>query len=219
MKNRRVKRGSGSQIGTKFNAALFAFVAFAAVVSILILGYLRFSDVGNAVIEVQPKNQHAAQKVAQDKIQAKLPETRAEMLHPSVDAIEGRWFSRIGKSGIAEITLGEGIFEIVYVEKPQDLLRKFSKGVYEYDAISGHLELYPKREAQPSLQMKGIRYKILTMRNYQMVVSQKKDDPALYFIAKERDIPGKLYHPLFVYDDFKGAPVLQFMPVAPVTEQ
>lgn len=220
MKSKRIKKDTQSQVGAKSNAALFAFVTFAAVISVLILGYLRFSDTGKAVIEVEGKKSAAvkAQDKIKDGIQAKLPETRAAMFHPSANSIEGKWFARIGKSGIAEIDLDGKNFELVYVQTPQDRIRKFSKGVYKYDAVTGYLELYPQRGETPD-SMKGVTYKVLTMRNFQIVLSQKKGNPTLYFVANERDIPGKRYHPLFLQDDYAGSPVLEFNPVVTSSEK
>ena len=220
MRSKRVKKDTENQIGAKSNAAFFAFVTFAAIISVLILGYLRFSDTGQAVIEVQPqKQQESVKKKAQDGMQAKLPQAREEMFYPSANSIEGKWFSKIGEAGIAEITLDGENFELVYVQTPQDRLRRFSKGHYKYSALTGNLELFPKRGEAPSLQVKGVSYKILTMRNFQIIVLKKRDDTSIYFAAHEHDIPAKTYHPIFQYDDYAGAPVLEFRPVVAAADK
>lgn len=214
MKSKRIKKDTQNQVGAKSNAAFFAFITFAAVISVLILGYLRFSDTGKAVIEVEGKKSDVvrAQDKIKDGIQAKLPETRAEMFYPSANSIEGRWYAKIGESGIAEIDLDGENFELVYVQTPQDRIRKFSKGTYKYSALTGNLELSPKGGETPR-EIKGVGYQILTMRNFKIQILKKKDDPKLYYTAHEYDVPGKTYHPIFLYDDYAGSPVLEFNPV------
>jgi len=213
MKIKRVKTDKKTQASEKSSATLFAFVAFAAITSVLILGYLRFSDSGKAIVAVKTIHIDSAKEKIKQEMQAKLPVIRKEMYHPSENSLKGRWFAKIGKEGIAEITLDGKNFELIYVQSPRSVTRKFSKGVYKYNTLSGVLELQPRRGEEPSLQSKGVRYKILTMRKFQIVILKKKDNPILYFSAQEHDVPAKTYHPIFLYDDYAGAPVLEFMPV------
>lgn len=214
MKHKRFKQDPKKQIGAKSNTTLFIFITFAAILSVLILGYLRFFGDVETVIEVAPKKQLRVAERMKNEIDDKLPQVRSEMFYPSEQAISGRWYSRIGSEGITEITFNGDEFELIYVSSAQSYVRKYSKGKFTYDQETGDLGLFPVKGEKPDANIKGVRYKILTMRRFHVMVSQKIGDPALYLVARERDVPGKNYHPLFLYDDFAGAPVLRFSPVA-----
>lgn len=218
MKNKRFKQDPKKQIGAKSNTTLFIFVTFAAILSVLILGYIRFFGNGDVVIEVEQKSPLRVAQLIQNGIEEKLPQAQSDMFHPSEQAISGRWYSRVGSEGIAEITFTGDGFELVYVPTAQSFLRKYAKGKFTYDQETGLLGLLPVKGEKPNANIEGVKYKILTMRRFHMVVSQKTGDPALYLVARDRDIPGKNYHPLFLYDDYAGAPVLRFSPVTAVAK-
>ena len=223
MKTKRVRKDNPSKSNAKANAAFFAFVTFAAILSVAILGYLRFSDSGKAVIGVETKNhRHKAQSTepqltTQEKITKgiddKLPEARNSMAFPSAEEIKGKWYTSVGPSGIAEIDFSDDGYELVYVQSPQDRLRHFSKGIYTYNPSIGYLDLQPVRDAEPTVQSSAIDYKMITTRKYRMNVFNKDGDPALYIAAQDHDVIGKTYHPIFMYDDYAGAPVLRFKPL------
>lgn len=229
MKIKRVKKDNPSKSNAKANAAFFAFVTFAAIVSVAILGYLRFSDSGKAVIGVETKNhRHKAQstepqlttqeKITKD-IDAKLPQARDAMSFPSAEMLKGKWYTSIGPSGIAEFDFDGETYELVYVQSPQDRLRHFSKGTYTYNPNVGYLDLQPVRDAQPTVQSSAIEYKILTTRKYRVNVFTKSGDPALYIAAQDHEVLGKTYHPIFIYDGYDGAPVLKFKPLKPQAQK
>ncbi len=213
MRVKRVKKSKKPPMSNKSSIAFFAFVSFAAITSVLIIGYLRFSDDNKSILEVPTIHIDSTKDKIKKDIQSKLPAVRQEMFHPSENSLKGKWFAKIGKEGIAEITFDGNNFELVYMQSPRASLRKFSKGTYKYSALNGILELQPMRGAKPALQMQGVKYKILTMRKFKIVLLKKKDNPSLYFSAQEHDVIGKTYHPIFMYNDYSGAPVLEFMPV------
>ena len=221
MKNRRFKVNPKKQIGAKSNTTLFIFVSFAAILSVVILGYLKLTDHGGrALIGVREKR--PAQSVTptppleermKKQVREALPDGGRDLLPPQEATLYGRWYTHIPPEGIAEFTFKPGEYELVYVSNPRSTLRKYSKGRYNYDPKTGYMGLFPERGAKPSAQYDGVQYKIITMRNYQVVLSRKKGDPALYMRAHERDLAGKNYHPLFMYEAYDNVPVLEFMPV------
>lgn len=227
MKNKLLKVDSEKQVGAKTNAAFFVFVAFAAICSVCILGYLRFSDSGDAVIQVAPKPwQGATQEnpsastteVAQkslgvESVSNDLLKKDEEVLYPALNFIKGKWLTSIAETGIAELSLMDKEFELVYMASPNSAVQKYVKGTYEYDALTGHLGLYPQRDVKLSQPVEGVTYKVLTLRKYLMVVTYNKGERDIKLSAHERDIPGKSYHPLFVYNNLGRDPSLTFTPL------
>ncbi len=177
------------------------------------MGYLRFSDSGKAIVAVKTIHVDSTKGKIKQEMQTKLHVIRKEMYHPSANSLKGKWLTKIGQDGFAEITFDGNNFELIYSPSPHATLRKFSKGTYKYSALNGVIELTPKKGEKPSLQSKEIRYKILTMRKFQIVILKKRDDSTLYFSALDRDILGKRYHPIFMYNDYASTPVLEFIPL------
>jgi|GEM_PF-6865144 len=225
MKRRRLKIDPKKQIGAKSNTTLFIFVSFAAILSVVILGYLKLTDHGQdsiigVVQEDLPVNAvkptPSLGEQMKQKVREAMPDDGANMVHPGAAELYGRWYTNIAPKGIAEFTFKPSGYELIYVDSPQSPLRKFSVGKYSYDPSTGYLGLFPDYNALPAQRFEGVRYKIITMRNYQMVVSRESDDSLLYMTAHERDLAGKNYHPLFLYEAYDNVPVLKFKPVVAV---
>ncbi|MCK5374867.1 MAG: hypothetical protein KAJ40_06240 [Alphaproteobacteria bacterium] len=221
MKSRRFKINPRKQIRVKSNTTLFIFISFAAILSVVVLGYISFSDHGEtAPIDAVQKNSGVTptlpiEERIKKQIRAKLPSDEDGMNHPDAVKLYGRWYTKIATEGIAEITFMSDGYELIYVDSPNSRVRKYSKGRYTYDSQTGYLGLFPQRDAQLSALYKNevLRYKVMTMRNYQMIVLQKPGESTFYMIAHERDLAGKNYHPLFMYEAYENVPVLEFEPV------
>lgn len=225
MKHRRFKIDPKKQIGARSNTTLFIFVSFAAILSVAILGYLRLSDYGsNELIGVNKEKESVSavvptlplQERLKQKVREALPDGGEGMVYPDAEALYGRWYTKIASEGIAEFTFTTSGYELIYVDSPQSPLRRFSVGKYSYDPSTGYLGLFPEYNAMPAQLYKGTHYKVLTTRNFQMIVSRNSDDSGLYMTAHERDLAGKNYHPIFLFDTYDKAPVLKFMPVSAV---
>ena len=220
MKHIRFKADPKKQIGARSNTTLFIFVSFAAILSVVVLGYLKLTDHGgDALIGVGGDNKQIVATPPlvdrlNQKVRAALPDGGDGMVHPRAAQLYGRWFTSISSDGIAEFTFKPSGYELIYVDSPQSPLRKFSVGKYNYDPNTGYLGLFPEYNAMPAQIHEGAAYKIITSRNFQMVVLQKPDDSGIYMTAHERDLAGKNYHPIFLIGDYNKAPVLKFMPVS-----
>ncbi|MFP4098193.1 MAG: hypothetical protein ACLFP8_03795 [Alphaproteobacteria bacterium] len=222
MKNKILKPKSKKQNAVRANIAFFVFLSFAAILSVVILEsiYLFYDSPGEPVdvyeIEHSEVGEHTRAGLEQrmkEEIRSVLPEDYNNVYYPEERLLYGRWYTRIGQSGIAEFTFLPDSYELIYVHHPRSLLREYSKGRFDYDPETGLLGLFPLRNAQPSLQHEKIRYKIMTMRKYQMLLLKHHDKPTLYMVANERDLAGKNYHPLFMYESLDAVPVLAFEPV------
>lgn len=216
MRQRLVKKApvktSRNEKGT---GALFLAIGFAAVLSICVLAYERLmlpEEALNGTVEVTSHIDQKRQDM-RDKIQDKLPIKREDMRHPSKQDITGRWFTTFGKAGIAEITMAGDLFELIYTQDPKGRVRQYVRGKLVYDEKSGKATLYPSRDLGPPKAISGVVYKILTMRHYDVFISRKQGDNALYFMPPEYAIASKNIHPLFLFADYNGAPVLAFSPV------
>lgn len=203
---------AGSVLGQSRSGAFLLMVAFAAVFASGVLIYLKVSHFREGETIIQKPLPSAAEVRVREAIQAKLPVGKNSMYIPDTRALEGRWYSRFAQDLVAEITLGAGAFEIVFTQDPQGRLRKYSRGIYEYDSKVGVLTLKPLKQAGAPVQIKGVSYKVLTMRPFDFYVLKQPGSPDLHLIAPERDVPGKSFHPLFLYADYAGAPVLKFSP-------
>ncbi len=155
----------------------------------------------------------AMQSSIQDKVQAKLPALKNEMTAPKENELIGKWVTKFGASSIAEITLVSGKFELIYTDDPQGRARKYSKGNYKYDEKVGKITLYPSKAAGAPKPISGVAYKIMTLRHYDIFISRKSGEQDIYFTAPDFQIISKNFHPLFLYADYAGAPVLKFSPV------
>ncbi len=159
------------------------------------------------------KQQSAQQISIKKKMQAKLPSNKDDMIPPNASEIIGKWFSKFGKDSIAEITFINGRFELIYTDDPQGWFRKYSKGTYKYYEDSGKITLYPSNEFGKPKAIPGVSYKIMTLRHYDMFLLKQPNGRDIYFSAPETQLVSKNYHPLFLYTDYSGAPVLKFSPL------
>jgi hypothetical protein len=226
MKHKRFKIDPRKQIGAKSNTTLFIFVSFAAILSVVVLGYLKLSDHGgNEIIGVDKEKGVVTANVVpslpikerlKKKLSEALPDGGVGMIHPDARELLGRWYTSIGLDGIAEFTFTSKGYELVYVTSPQSPLRQFSVGKYSYDPATGFLGLFPEYDAKPARPQEGAAYRVLTSRNFQMVVLKKPDESSLFMTAHERDLAGKNYHPIFLMESHNKSPVLEFMPVSNV---
>ena len=212
LKNKLVGTEPITKIGEKSNAAFFLAVAMAAVLGAGLLIYLKFSDFGSSKIEVDRVVERRDTR-AVDAIQSKLPTARDSMLVPDKNSLKGRWVTQFAENSIAEITFGDSSFQIIYTRDPQGRARKYSRGQYSYDVENGTLNLVPIRTMGAPDPVSGVFYKILTMRPYTFKLLKQAGNNALHFVALEQDVLAKAVHPLFLFADYSGAPVLEFSPV------
>lgn len=218
MKTECLKLRPKNDIGTKTGGALFLALSSAALLTLGVLGYLKFSDMDKMDVSaptsaVEVTGALASPTVMQEKIRAKLPAARDEMVVPLRAALQGKWMALFGHGGVVHLNISDDTFEVIYMQTPQSAMRKYSRGFYEYDERMGKITLSPSRAAVMPAPVAGVYYKILTMRPYDIFISKLQDDVSLYFIAPESEIITKNYYPLFSYADFDGAPVLQFSPM------
>lgn len=214
MKKKFFKAESAHPLDKKWSRAQFMAIVFATFISIAVLLYIYVVEKntgGPHMIAVKPSASVDSQ--ARGKIQEKLPQARDQMKIPLPKAIQGKWSVSFGASSIAQITLDEEEFEIIYTEDPKGALRKYSRGAFRYNEETGKLSLYPSREAGEPDAVAGVHYEVLTMRHYDVFLKKKEGVPALYFIAPAYTVPSKSFHPLFLHADYSGAPVLKFNPV------
>ncbi len=216
MKENLLKARTKSETDLKSGGPLLFAIAFAAILTFLILGYLRFSgeskisQPSNVVRHEGSQNSVAAvEQERRDKIQEKLPENKSAMVPAILEDFEGEWVTKFKSGAFARFKFRSSEFEVEYLAAPGTTIRKHSRGYFKYDEKTGKITLYPSKNG-PMEPESGITYKMLTARQYDMYISKKRDDTAaLYFIAPEYQISSKSYYPLFSYADFGGAPVLR----------
>ncbi len=195
-----------------YGRAVFVAVAFAAVFAAGILTYLKISHYKEKE-SIRTENVPSASAVAvKDAIDSKLPEPKKNMARPSLKELKGTWLTNFGNNSIAEVTLGDKVFEIIFTQDAQGRQRKFSRGVFYYDPSLGMLSLRPDRKMGEPAKIPGVTYKVLTMRPFTFHVLKEAGSYDLHFTALEDDVIAKRFHPLFLYADYAGAPVLKFSP-------
>ena len=212
MKEKLLKTSSQNKFDTVSNGALFVAIGCAALLTLIVLGYLKFTGLEHKVVQRDaPANK--MEIMIKEEIQAKLPAPKSKMFAPKLDEITGRWLVTFGKKSMAELVLVNQKFELIYTDDPQGRYRKYSKGDYKYDERNGKITLYPSKAAGMPKAIRGVKYKIMTLRHYDIFIYKKNDDHNLYFLAPEYQVISKSFHPLFLYADYMGAPVLTFSPV------
>lgn len=212
MKKKLIKKDVENAADAQWNIAIFMAISFAALLTLGIVLYLKFSPSvrdNKTVVSVESKVVDY-QKQVQDKIQEKLPVPKEAMAFPSADVLKGTWVTKFSASGMATITMAGGLYEVVLAQNAKEALRQYSRGTYKYNAKDGKLELFPSQEYGEPKPVRGVYYKILTMRKFDVYVRQKQGDASLYFMAPENDVITKAVHPMFLYSDYVGAPVLRF---------
>ncbi len=203
----------------KTQGALFAAIAFAALLSVAILLYVKFSHFGedadnvDAVQVIGGEAPMPTQERIKQDIQAKLPIEKQDMVTPKLSEIRGKWFTTFNEHSIAEITIADGQFELIYTQDPQGRARRYSRGNIKYNEKNGYIRLYPSKEAGPPKPIRGVTYKVMTMRYYDIQLFKNPKEADLYFVAPQYQVLSKRFHPLFLHADFSGAPVLKFSPV------
>lgn len=218
MKEERLSPQRKNDIGTKTEGALFLAMSFFALLTVGILGYLKYSGMdqppvlASAVVQEEIAPQ-AVLTPMQVKIQAKLPASRDVMVAPTADVLQGKWVSLFVHGGLVNLSFSGGSFEIIHMQALDSAVRKYSRGSYKYNEETGKITLYPSKDAGMPAPVAGVYYKILTMRPYDIFIAKMVEDVSLYFIAPEEKIISKDYYPLFSYADYGGAPVLQFFPM------
>lgn len=180
-----------------------------AVLGIGIYAYLKFYN-QDSVSSVLSAQDEVTQAIERDKqfLEQKLP--KKKMAYPSIKDISGSWKISFGQSGVAVFFLSDTMFQITVTTDPKGALRSYSRGIVQYQQETGVLSLIPTVQAGKPDSIQGVEYKVLTMRPYDVRISQVSEDPMLYFSALQKDIAGKTYHPLFAQVDYMGAPVLKW---------
>lgn len=145
-------------------------------------------------------------------IEEKLPDQQKNLLSPRLEGLQGSWKLDLGQK-MAVLTVSGNKFQIITSEDAEGRSRKYSRGDLRYDESNGILSLQPRSDAGAPKEQDGVIYSVLTMRPYNMRVYYKKSEASIYLVAPEKDIPSKRFHPLFLYADYLGAPVLRFDPV------
>lgn len=152
------------------------------------------------------------QAIVRDKqvLAQKLPKNSQDMTHPDFNEIKGSWKLSFGTSGVAVIFIADNFFQLTVTTDSKGAVRQYSRGKVSYQLDTGKLSLIPTNDVGKPDSVKGVTYQIFTMRPYDVFVSREKNDPLLYFIAPQSDVAGKTFHPLFLYADYAGAPVLKW---------
>lgn len=183
-----------------------------AVLGVGIYASLKYLKKNESHVSIDVAQDGIEQAIIRDKqvLAQKLPKNVQNMSYPSFESIKGNWKISFGSSGVAVIFLADNLFQLTVTTDPKGAVRQYSRGNLVYEQSTGKLSLIPSTDVGAPDPVKGVTYKVLTMRPYDIYISQEKRDPSLYFIAPQKDVAGKTYHPLFLQADYSGAPVLKW---------
>lgn len=212
MKNKMPKHAPKKRVEPGFGGAFLIAVVLAVISASAILIYLKLAYLAKYRADSAVPIVTAKQTTIKDAINEKLPIDKRNMDRPTLDALKGKWFTVFNEDSVAELTLGDKVFEIMVTQDPQGRQRKYSRGIYYYDEKEGMLSLRPDRRIGEPEAVKGVSYKVLTMRPFTFHVLSEPGSHDVHFTALERDVTAKQFHPLFLYADYSGAPVLKFSP-------
>jgi len=210
LKNKILMPNHKKRKGEAASSAVFLAVALVALVIICVFVYvLLFGRDQDMVVTPQAAPSEAMIK-ATAAINKKLPQEQEKMGSVDAGVFKGRWVSMMGQNKIAELVFAGDQFEIIYTADPQGRMRKYSRGRFTYNPKKGVLNLRPSRADGEPAPIRGVTYSVLTMRAFDVEVKRQNGDDALYFIAEKETVLSKRVHPLFLYADYTGAPVLKF---------
>lgn len=183
-----------------------------AVLGVGIYASLKYFKTSESRVSVSASQDAIEQAIIRDKqvLAQKLPKNAQNMAHPAFSQLKGSWKVSFGSSGVSVLFLADNLFQLTVTTDPRGAVRQYSRGNVIYEQETGKLSLIPSTQVGIPAPAKGVTYKVLTLRAYDVYVSQEKGDPSLYFIAPQKDVAGKTYHPLFLQADYSGAPVLKW---------
>lgn len=202
-----------SSLGKDLTGVMVLALGVSAVLGVGIYGAIKYFKNRDAVSIVNAEPGNAIEEaIARDAavLAQKMPAKPSEMMHPDFEALKGSWKLTYGVHGVAVLTVADDFFQITMTSDPTGAQRTYSRGFFEYTPQDGKLSLVPSPKAGEPEQITGVQYKSLTQRAYDVYLSQKQGDPALYFAAPQQDVAGKTYHPMFLFIDYNGAPVLKW---------
>ncbi len=194
-------------------------VGVAAVIGVGYLAYARFgggeqeqSDIAASEQQSEQQDAEPNEKVAAVRKSGKestapesLPSKR-KLATPKEKELTGSWQADFGSTK-AFLQMSDGAFQLIYVTNDSGSLRKYARGRYTYDADQGALVLLPKRSSGKPVPVKGVRYKILTMRDYAILVFREKRSGALYWKPGSLEERDDHIHPLFFLTDREEATI------------
>ncbi len=200
---------------------IYLTLGLAALLTLAILGYKSFSNTEqpNRPATKTREKPESSQAAMQKKIQAKLPNQKNKMVIPAKNELQGKWHTTFNQTARANLTITEKNFELIYTDDPKTRKRKYSRGFYKYNEKTGEITLYPSKKYGKPAPIPGVTYKILTTRHFNIFISKEQESSTLYLTAPEHEIISKSFHPLFLYADYTGAPVLKFSPIQKTKQQ
>lgn len=213
MKNKMPKHQPKKRAEPGFGGAFLIAVVLAAITAAGVLVYFKLSYFGIINQDKKIPVVSAKQNKIKAAINAKLPSSKEQMARPALEEIKGKWFTTFQQHSIAQLTLGDRVFEIIYTQDEQGRERKYSRGIYYYDPKLGMLSLRPDSRMGEPAEIEGVRYKVLTSRPYTFYVLKEPGSHDLHLVAPEDKVQVMDTHPLFQYADYSGAPVLKFTPI------
>lgn len=210
------KASAGQQVRSDLAGVMVLAIGLASLLGVGAYGVVKYMRQGahKASLTVQSSGAAPGESYIdyeKRRINEKLPQAINHLDKPSFASLKGSWVLKYGTNGVATLVLADNFFQLVTTTDKQGRLRQYSRGIVEYDQRYGKLRLIPTNEAGEPDPIKGVTYKVLTMRAYDVFVSMKKGDPALYLTPPEDQLVGRTFHPLFLQVDYKGAPVLKWV--------
>jgi hypothetical protein len=140
-----------------------------------------------------------------------------DVIFPSKAAIEGKWALSVGVAK-SEMTIVGDMFQIIAIQDEKGEVRRYTRGFYEYDEKTGKLTLKPDDRAGEPDAIKGVIYKMMTSRPFDIYVSKKKMTKELFWAPPQDMIESRQIHPLFYYMVTDGPLVLKWTKLEVPTE-
>ena len=132
-----------------------------------------------------------------------------DVIFPSKAAIQGKWALSAGVAK-SEMTIVGDMFQIIAIQDEKGEVRRYTRGFYDYDEKTGKLTLKPDDRAGEPDAIKGVIYKMMTSRPFEIYVSKKMMTKELYWAPPQDMIESRQIHPLFYYMVTEGPLVLKW---------
>lgn len=124
-----------------------------------------------------------------------LPPER-KLAVPDEKEMAGRWEYDYG-TGTAYLDIRDGAFQLVAAHGRERRARQYARGSYEYNAETGLLTLYPRRDLGEPPAEPGVHYEVLTLRVHSVRVYREKNGEDLFWAPYEPGLVQGERHPIF----------------------
>ena len=167
-------------------------LGISAFVAVLYLGYVKFM---HPAVKGSPQNHMGAERSNNSLGAKQVDHNELNLRKASLEDLRGAWRVKYGVNTATLMMGGDDHYEMVIYKDAVGYERLYSKGQFTYSGGQGTIRMKPSYDPAPDIPNTDIR--ILTNREYDVVVLYNEDNDDLLWLPYEK-VGGKARpHPIF----------------------